>query len=300
MGGERIGFIGVGLMGHGICKNLIEHGYAVSVLAHARRERIEDVLSRGAIEAGSVAALAAVCDIVMTCLPDVRTVREVYAGDGGLLAAGRPGLVLVDCSTSDPALTEGLGLQAAELGMTLVDAPLMRGPKDAWAGQLNVIAGGDAEMVERLRPVFGCFARQLFHVGPIGHGHRVKVLNNAMSMCNMAAVAEVFASAARLGVDGRMLLEVASSGYADSKALADLGPRLVADDHSMSFSVNVGLKDIGLFRDMTAGAGGLTLVGDAVRNVFWLARQLGYGDENASRVGTTLATLADGEQERQS
>ncbi len=296
----RIGFVGVGLMGHGMCKNLLEHGHEVRVLPHIRRDRIDDLRRRGAVEIDSLGALAAASDIVMTCLPDVATVRAVFAGDAGLLSAGRPGLVLVDCSTSDPVLTEQLGRHAASAGMTLVDAPLMKGPREAWAGELNMIVGGDAATVDGLRPVFGCVAKQVFHVGPLGHGHRVKVLNNAISMCNIAVVAEAFTAAARLGVDRQMLLEVVSNGNANSRALADLGPRLIADDHSMSFSVNVGLKDIGLFRSMAGEAGGMTLLADAARTVFWLARQMGFGSENASRIGTALASLAEGVQAGQS
>jgi 3-hydroxyisobutyrate dehydrogenase-like beta-hydroxyacid dehydrogenase len=296
MAKARIGFVGVGLMGHGICKNLLGHGHEVRVLPHVRRDRIEDLLSRGAVEMDSLGALVAASDIVMTCLPDVATVRSIFAGDAGLLAVGRPGLVLVDCSTSDPALTEQLGRQAASVGMTLVDAPLMRGPREAWAGELNVIAGGEAAAVESLRPVFSCFAKQIFHVGPLGHGHRVKVLNNVISMCNLAVVAEAFTAAARLGVDRQMLLDVVSSGNANSRAVAELGPRLIADDHGMSFSVNVGLKDIGLFRSMAGEAGSVTLLADAARTVFWLTRQMGYGSENASRIGTALGSLAEGVQ----
>lgn len=296
----RIGFIGVGLMGHGICKNLLERGYAVNVLAHVRRQRIDDLVARGAREEASVASLAAASDVVMTCLPDIATVEAIYLGDSGLIASGRQGLVLVDCTTSDPHLTQRLEAEAAAAGMALVDAPLMKGPKEAWAGELNVIAGGEAATIESLRPILETFAKQVFHVGPVGHGHRVKILNNVISMCNLAVVAEAFTTAARLGVDQQMLLEVVSSGKADSRALSDLAPRLIAGDHALSFTVDVGLKDIGLFRALAGEAGAISPLADAARSVFWLARQLGYGGENASRIGTALSRMADGIELRDS
>lgn len=288
-GRDRIGFVGVGLMGHGMARNLVEKGHPLTVLAHRSRDRIDDLRRRGAAEAGSIPELVAASDIVIACLPSVAAVEAVVSA---ITEVAGPTHIVVDTSTTDPAVTLRLGASLAAKGAAYADAALMKGPQEAWVGELNVILGADDALAARLSPVLSCFARQIFHVGPLGHGHRVKVLNNAVSMCNLATVAECFTAAAKLGVDRRILLEVMQAGNARSRSLDALGPRLIADDHSMSFSVDVGLKDIELFRRMAGDAGALTLLGDAARDVFWLARQTGHGADNSSRIGTALAELS--------
>ena len=164
---DRVGFVGVGLMGHGMAKNIVEKGHPLTIVAHRNREPIEDLKSRGAREAADLHELAAQSDIVVICVTGSPQVEATLTGPGGLASAGRK-LIVCDCSTSDPSSTVRLAASLAPLGITLVDAPLSRTPKDAEAGTLDVMAGGDDTSFERLRPVLETFAGRTLRTGPTG------------------------------------------------------------------------------------------------------------------------------------
>ena len=148
---ERIGFIGVGLMGHGMAKNLVEKGFPLTVLAHRKREAVDDLKSRGASEEANPRAVAERSDIVVLCVTGSPQVEAIVLGPDGLAAAGKP-LLVIDCSTSEPASTRRLAAELAPKGITFIDAPLSRTPKDAWEGTLDVMVGGDPGVVARARP----------------------------------------------------------------------------------------------------------------------------------------------------
>src|SRR5690242_20650189 len=170
---EKIGFVGVGFMGRGMAKNLVEKGWPLTVLGHRNREPVEDLKRRGAQEARSARDLASQSDIVVLCVTGSPQVESVVQGPDGLAAAGKP-LLVIDCSTSDPSVTTKLAAELATKGITLIDAPLGRTPKDAWEGKLDVMVGGEPEAVERARPVLEAFAARVVATGPTGTGHTMK------------------------------------------------------------------------------------------------------------------------------
>ena len=149
---ERIGFIGVGLMGHGMAKNIVEKGWPLTVMGHRNREPVEDLKGRGAKEAKTARAVAEASDIVVLCVTGSPQVEAVINGPDGLASAGKP-LVICDSSTSDPSVTIRLASELAAKDITLIDSPLGRTPKDAAEGTLDVMVGGDEAVVERVTPV---------------------------------------------------------------------------------------------------------------------------------------------------
>src|SRR5438270_10702876 len=171
---EKIGFVGVGLMGHGMAKNLLEKGWPLTVLGHRNRQPIEDLKNRGAQEATTARGLALQSDVIVLCVTGSPQVDSVVNGTDGLAAAKRP-LLVIDCSTSDPSVTTRLAADLASKSITLIDAPLGRTPKDAWEGTLDVMVGGEPAIVDRARPVLEAFAKRIIPTGPTGTGHAMKL-----------------------------------------------------------------------------------------------------------------------------
>lgn len=186
---EKIGFIGVGLMGHGMAKNLVEKGWPLTVLAHRKREAVDDLKKRGAEEAVSPREVAEKSDVVVLCVTGSPEVEAIVQGPDGLAAARKP-LLVIDCSTSEPGSTRLLAETLKPQRITLIDAPLSRTPKDAWEGTLDVMVGGDPDAVKRVRPILEAFAGRVVETGPVGTGHTMKLLNNFLSMGYAAIYSE--------------------------------------------------------------------------------------------------------------
>ena len=179
----RIGWIGAGLMGHGAAKNILERGrYPLTVMGHRNREPVDDLVRRGAAEAADPAAVAAASDIVFLCLPSSVEVEAVLAGDRGLLAAMRPGMTLVDCTTADPAVTRRIGAELGVRGCGMVDAALGRTPKEAEAGRLSTYVGGDPDTIARVRPILETFTDTIVVCGGLGAGTTCKLVNNSITI----------------------------------------------------------------------------------------------------------------------
>jgi 3-hydroxyisobutyrate dehydrogenase-like beta-hydroxyacid dehydrogenase len=205
-----VGFIGAGLMGHGVARNILEKGYALSLLGHRNRGPVEDLVRRGARELKSPADLAKRSDVLFTCLPNSEVVEQVVCGEEGVLEGAREGLVLVDLTTGAPEATRCIAARAAEKGVRMLDAPMTLTPKEAEEGRLNLLVGGDPALFEELRPIFLTFNERIFHVGPLGAAHTLKLINNFLSQGNLALVVLAITTAARAGVDARMMHEVIS------------------------------------------------------------------------------------------
>ena len=164
--GETVGFVGVGLMGHGMAKNIVEKGYPLSVIAHRNRAPVEDLVGRGAVEVATLEAMAAACSVIFLCLTGSPEVAAVVARLKPRMAAGS---VIVDCSTADPTVTLQLAAELAEVGVDFVDAPLSRTPKEAWAGTLDCMVGASDAGFARLEPVIGCFAAKIVQARSMLH-----------------------------------------------------------------------------------------------------------------------------------
>jgi 3-hydroxyisobutyrate dehydrogenase-like beta-hydroxyacid dehydrogenase len=273
-----IGFIGAsGWMGHGMAKNLLVKGHALSLTVHRNRDRVADLLAAGAVEKKTPAELAAACEIVFLCVTGSPQVEASVEGPLGLLAGARPGLVIVDCSTSEPDSTARLRELAAKAGVLLVDAPLARTPIEAEAGRLNVMVGADAATFARLEPVLRAFAENIFHVGAPGAGHIVKLLNNFIAQAICTATAEAFAVGQRAGIDPQRLVDIVSVGAVNSGLFQMMAKTLQGDLGALRFELDNARKDVRYYTHLAEGLAIPTVVGEAVHQSLVLASALGHG-----------------------
>ncbi|TMG82798.1 MAG: NAD(P)-dependent oxidoreductase, partial [Betaproteobacteria bacterium] len=206
----RIGFIGLGLMGHGMAKNLVGKGFPLTVRVHRNRKPAEDILAAGAKEAKTNADLARASDIVILCVTGSPQIEEIIYGDNGIMSAARAGLVVIDTSTAEPASTAKIRDDLARKGTKYVDAPLARTPREAEEGRLNTMVGADDATFAQLKPVLSAYCENVIHVGPPGHGHMLKLVNNFIAQAIAAATAEACAACAKSGVSIRKLHEIIS------------------------------------------------------------------------------------------
>jgi 3-hydroxyisobutyrate dehydrogenase-like beta-hydroxyacid dehydrogenase len=275
---ERIGFVGIGLMGHGIAKNLLAKGHPLAFRSHRNRDNLADLLAAGAVEVGDLRALAAASDIVFFCVTGSPQVEQIVYGDGGLLAAARSGMLVVDCSTSEPGSTTRIRADFAAHGVEYVDAPLARTPKEAEEGRLNTMVGASDATFARLQPVLKAFCENVIHVGPPGHGHVLKLINNFLALTIATSTAEAFAAAAASGLSLRKLHEVVSAGGVNSGVFQMIAGKAIEGDLTgMKFSIANGCKDMRYYTHLTESQGIVSHLGEAVHQSLVQAAALGLG-----------------------
>ena len=299
----QIGFIGVGMMGHGMAKNLIEKGFKVAVLGHKNRAPVEDLVKRGSREARDPADVAAGAEIVFLCVTGSPQVDEIVYGKSGLRAAAKRGQIIVDCSTSEPTSTDRIRADLATDGIAFVDAPLARTPKEAELGKLNVMVGAEPDVFARIKPALEAFAENIFHVGGPGSGHVMKLLNNFLAMGQAALIAEVLVAGARAGTNLEQLYKVVSAGGANSGIFQMLVTNILkGDDGGLPFLLRLAQKDLRYYTHLTEGFGLPSQLGECVHQAFVQASALGYGDRMVGGLiraqeqitGTKIKTSAAG------
>jgi len=276
-----IGFIGVGMMGHGMAKNLLAKGYALTFKANRNRSNLQDLLAAGAQEAKSNAECARAADLVFICVTGSPQVEEIVYGEDGLLAAARPGLVVVDCSTAEPASSARIRADLAARGAKLIDAPLARTPKEAEEGRLNTMVGAEPADFEALRPVLAAFCENIFHVGPPGHGHVLKLVNNMMAMSFAASIAEAFGVAAKAGLDLNRLYDVVSVGGVNCGIFQMMATRMLKEGalDGLKFAIGNGQKDLRYYTHLAESLPVAAFMGEAAHQTFVQASNLGLGDK---------------------
>ncbi|MEP7069818.1 MAG: NAD(P)-dependent oxidoreductase [Usitatibacter sp.] len=280
MSNPRIGFIGVGMMGHGMAKNLLAKGFPLTFLVHRDRTRIADLVAAGAKEARTPAELARGSDIVILCVTGSPQVEENVFGVEGLLAEARAGLTVVDTSTAEPGSTARIREAFAAKGVAYVDAPLARTPKEAEEGRLNTMVGADDATFEKVKPVLAAFCENIFHVGPPGAGHTLKLVNNFMALTVVASIAEAFAVAGKAGVKLDKLFEVVSQGAINSPIFQMMAGGAVAGDLTrMKFSIQNAAKDLRYYTHLAESLPVASFVGEAVHQSFEQAVALGLGEK---------------------
>ncbi len=290
---KTVGLIGVGLMGHGIGKNILAKGFKLNVLAHKNRAPVESLVAKGAHEAESVAEIAKNSDMVILVVTGTPQIEEIMLGAEGLLKHGRKGLIIADCSTAEPASTMRIVVDAAKLGITYMDTPMTRTPNEAEAGKLGLMVGGDAAMLETIRPVLSCFAELIVHTGAVGTGHQVKLLNNFLSLGHAVIAAEAITVAAKAGVDMKALREVIMGGGASSVMFGRLiNVPLSDDDTHLKFAIRNARKDLRYYTNMTEQMPVASFMAEQVHQTYVLADTLGYGDRFVPRIIDMMMKLA--------
>lgn len=273
-----VGFVGAsGLMGHGMAKNLLKAGFALSYSVHHTRPADLDEL--GARQAESVAELGRTCDVVFVCVTASPDVDRVITGENGLLTDPKPGLIVVDSSTSEPLETRRLGAVCAARGVTLVDAPLTRSADDAERGTLNTLVGATDETLAKIRPLLDAFSENVLHRGELGAAHIIKLLNNFVFQAHAQSYAEAFAVAAAAGVDPGKLTDVLSLGAANSGVLEIMDKTLEGKYDGMQFALDNARKDVRYYTRLAADLSVPSTIGDGVRETLDIASALGFGDK---------------------
>jgi hypothetical protein len=292
MSKPAIGFIGVGLMGHGMAKNMLEKGYALTIVCHRNRDPVDDLVQRGAKESKTPENVAECSDIIFTCLNSSPDVEDVILRPDGVLAGARPGTIVADASTSDPASTLKLSRLLADKGVFMCDTALGNSPVEAEAGTLNAFVGADPETFAKIRPVIATWATNIVHVGGVGDGHRVKLVNNFIGMAYVALFAEAFTACQAIGLDPRKLYEVIKPGGLYCGMFERISRWVISrDPKAHLMRVNNSLKDLTYFNRMVEEAGMSSLLGHTAQHLFMLAKSSGLGDAPMPRLVEAIAEM---------
>lgn len=277
-----VGFIGVGLMGKGMAKNAVEKGFPVKVVAHRKRDAVEDLIQRGATEAASAKELAAGVDVIVLCVTGAPQVEEALRKPDGILAGAGKGLTIIDCSTSEPDVTERLHKELAERGITFIDAPLSRTPAHAWEGELTTFVGGPDDLVNKWRPLLSTWASVILPTGgPVGSAHALKLVNNLISIGYAALWSECYAMMSKIGLKPQVLRDlIANTGMNCgnfqnfSKYICD------GDPNAHQFSLANCLKDMTYYSRLATKHNTATLMSSGALETLKLGINMGFGERN--------------------
>ena len=270
---EKIGFIGIGLMGHGMARNIVDKGYPLTVFARHDSEALTDLTGRGAQRAENLEVLARTSTVIFLCLTDSPTVAAVIAGLKPGLAKGS---IIVDCSTSDPVVTAQLAADLARIGVDFADAPLGRTPKEAWAGTLDAMVGAEPAVFERIAPVIATWAGKTVHIGGVGDGHKMKLLNNFLSLGYAALYSEALALGRKTGISVETFDKVIRGGRMDCGFYQTfMGYSLDGNREAHKFTLSNAYKDMRYVEALANEARVTTTMASAVKNSFSLALTTG-------------------------
>jgi 3-hydroxyisobutyrate dehydrogenase len=290
-GKTRVGWIGTGVMGSSMCGHVLAKGFTVTV--HSRtRAKAEPLLGRGAAWADSAAEVAERSDVVITMLGFPDEVRGVYLGDAGLATAARAGQLLVDFSTSEPALARTIAEAAAARGAFALDAPVSGGDIGAREARLSIMVGGDEAAVRALEPIWSAVGKTVVRQGGPGQGQHTKMVNQILIATGMIGVCEALLYAHKAGLDPEKVLASVASGAAGSWSLSNYGPRILAGNFEPGFYVEHFIKDmaiaLGEARRMRLALPGLALAQQLYQSV----AALGYGKKGTHALQLALAQLS--------
>ena len=270
---EKIGFVGIGLMGQGMAKNIVEKGYPLTVIAHRNRVPVDDLVGRGAVEAASMQDLAQNSSVIFLCLTGS---PEVAAAVAALKPGLARGSVVVDCSTSDPTVSVRLAAELAEIGVDFVDAPLGRTPKEAWAGTLDCMVGATDAAFARVQPIIATWAGKIVHIGGVGDGHKMKLLNNFISLGYAALYSEALALSRKVGIPVAEFDKVIRGGRMDCGFYQTfMGYALEGNREAHRFTIGNAYKDMRYVESMANAATIVTPLASAVKNSFAQAMATG-------------------------
>ena len=290
----RIGLIGIGMMGHGIAKNLVTKGFPLTLKANRNRSTLGDLLAAGAKEAASNAAVAQASDIVLICVTSSPQIEDIVYGNDGLLGAARDGLRIVDTSTAEPQSTGRIRDDFAARGVRFIDAPMARTPKEAEEGRLNIMVGAEPADFDAIKPVLQAFCENIFHVGAPGSGHVLKLVSNMMAMTMAASIAEATAVAAKAGLRLDKLFEVISAGGVNSGIFQMMVGRMLQGDLAgLKFLIGSAQKDLRYYTHLAESLPVPSFLAEAAHQSFVQAANLGYADKFIASLFEVQEKLGD-------
>ena len=288
---SRIGFIGVGLMGHGMAKCLIEKGHALTLMGHRNRAPVDDLVRRGAKEAKSAAEVARNSDILFLCVTGSTQVEALVRGPEGIVAGAHQGLIVVDCSTSDPNSTLALAAELAALGVSYADAPLGGTPAQAEEGNLSAMVGCDADVWSRIEPAIGAWAAKATRVGATGDGHKLKLLMNFLSMGYGALYSELLVVAQKNGISAQAVDAVMRGSRFDCGMYQTFFAWVLNGEEQHKFTIANSHKDMRYLAAMAESQGVANPMGAAVKNYYALADAAGHGGAFVPALSDFVAAL---------
>ena len=283
MTNPTIGFIGLGLMGSKMAECLQKNGFDLVVYGR-NQDAIAETTTRGATQVATPRALAQASDIVMLCVTTSEVVESLIYGDDGILAGINEGAVVIDYGTSIPASTQKIGADLATKGAGMIDAPLGRSPTHAKDGLLNIMAAGEMETYEKIKPVLDVQGENVFHLGALGAGHTTKLINNFMGMTTACTMSQAFAVAQKAGIDGQQLFDIMSAGPSNSHFMQFCKNYAVDGVSNLGFSINNGSKDVNYFLQMLEDLGTNCKIAEGTSASMQAAIDVGLGDGNVPEI----------------
>jgi 2-hydroxy-3-oxopropionate reductase len=293
----RIGFIGLGIMGRPMARNLMKAGF--SLVVHNRSQgAVAELVQAGATAAGSPEEVARQAEVVILMLPNSPDVELVALGPRGLIGGARAGQTVVDMSTISPIVSRKVGAALADKGVRMLDAPVSGGEKGAIEGTLSIMVGGDPRVFEEALPLFQAMGKTITHLGPLGAGGFTKLANQIIVAVNLTGLAEALTLAAKAGLDIELTLKALAGGLAGSRCLDQKTPNYLAHEFKPGFKIDLHYKDLGLIMDAARALGVPLVTTAAVQELFGALRARGGGGLDHSGIVTLTESLAGVEVRR--
>ena len=289
---ERVGVIGLGMMGKPMARNLLRAGFPVTVYNRSRAA-VDELAGAGATPAGSPREVAAHSDIVITMLPDSPDVESVVLGHDGVLAGGRPGLLVIDMSTISPSVARAIAAALEQHGMRMLDAPVSGGDIGAISATLSIMAGGAAEDMQRARPVFEALGTTITHCGPNGSGQVVKACNQLVVALMIEATSEALVLGAKAGVQPEIILKVLGGGLAQNRVMDLRGPTMIEHHFEPGGKAKFHHKDLGIILQLARTHGVALPMTALVDQLFTTLIEHGGGERDHSALLTVLEALSN-------
>ncbi len=287
----KIGFIGLGIMGKPMARNLMKAGYKV-VVYNRSRTPMDELSVDGATTADSPKAVAEQSTVIITMLPDSPQVREVMTGEAGVLAGAQAGTLVIDMSTISPVVTQELAQMAQTRGVRMLDAPVSGGDVGAQQGTLSIMVGGSTEDFEQAKPIFTVLGKTIVHVGGTGAGQVVKACNQIVVALTIEAVSEALVLGSKAGVDPEVIIKVLSGGLAANRVMEVRGPNFLQHNFQPGFKIALHHKDLGIALSAAREYGVALPVTAIVDQMLQSLQQRGQGNQDHSAILTLIEDLA--------
>jgi 2-hydroxy-3-oxopropionate reductase len=291
MNQPKIGFIGLGIMGKPMAKNLIKAGY--SLVVHNRsRTKVDELVKDGATPAASPKEVASAVDVIITMLPNSPDVELVALGPSGLKEGAKRGQLFIDMSTINPIVSQKIARDLSSIGISMIDAPVSGGEKGAIEATLSIMAGGETQDFERALPIFNALGKTITHMGPLGTGGFTKLANQIIVAINLTAIGEALVFGTKAGVDPQKMIRALSGGLAGSKCLDQKSEKILSGDFAPGFKIDLHSKDLNLIADAARSVGVPIPTAAFVEQLFAALRVRDRGGMDHSAVITIFEDLA--------